>query len=159
MKPTRMLAALGASVLVLTGCSVPDLPPYSQVRAETLEVLQQVADLVPEPKEISKTAEFKPYPCDDDLALGKQPGEFYTGQWKVFVSEDFDVEAFVLGMPSVLGEGWTEAPLGLPLSFAQTRLVRESPQVTITVEESLPGDRKAVELLAISRCGVLEPTN
>lgn len=148
-----MLAVLGAIVLVLAGCTVPQLPPYKQVRAETLDVLQHVADLIPDPKEISKTDEFKPYPCDDELALGNQPGSFYTGQWKVFVSEDFDVAAFVQSMPSVLGEGWIEAPLGLPLSFAQTRLVRESPRMILTVEESLPGDRKAVELLGVSRCG------
>uniref|UniRef100_UPI0004775C21 hypothetical protein n=1 Tax=Microbacterium sp. B19 TaxID=96765 RepID=UPI0004775C21 len=107
----------------------------------------------PDPKEVSKTPEFKPYPCDDELALGNQPGAFYTGQWKVFVDEDFDVAAFVQSIPEVLGEQWTEAPLGLPLSFTQVRLVRDSPRMTLTVEESLPGDRKAVELLGISRCG------
>jgi hypothetical protein len=153
MRSTRILATVGAIVLVLAGCSVHELPRYEQVRSETLDVLQQVADLVPEPKEISKTPEFKPYPCDDELALGNRPGAFYTGQWKVFVDESFDVDEFVQNMPTALGEGWSEAPLGLPLSFAQVRLVRDSPRMTLTVEASLPGDRKAVELLGMSRCG------
>lgn len=154
MKWARLLAAVSVVTVSLTGCTTRELPTYAQVRAETLDVLQEVADLVPDPKEIVRTAEFAPYPCDDELALGDQPGVFFTGQWKVFVDQQFDVARFVRSVPTLMGDSWKEDPLGLPLSFAQVRLVRDSPRMSLTVEESVPGDRKAVELLAISRCGL-----
>jgi hypothetical protein len=154
MRSVRILTVIGVVSATCVGCTATELPRYSEVRAETIEVLQQVADLVPGPKEISETPEFEPYPCDDALTFGNTPGAFFTGQWRIFVDETFDVADFVRTVPSLLGEPWREEPLDIPVSFTQVRLVRESPRMTLTVEESVPGDRRAVELLAISRCGI-----
>jgi hypothetical protein len=154
MRSVRILGVLGGLIVASAGCGSSGLPPYSEVRAETIDVLQQVADLIPEPKEISETPEFEPYPCDDAMILGNKPGAFFTGQWRIFVDETFDVANFVRSVPSLLGEPWQEESLDVPVSFAQVRLVRESPHMSLTVEESTPGDRRAVELLAISRCGI-----
>lgn len=153
------LAVVVAALLICPGCSVDSMPSYAQVRDETLEVLQKVTDAVPGPKEVSETPEFDPYPCGDKLAFGSQPGMFYTGQWLIYVADDVDVLAFIESVPKLLGDGWREDPLGIPVTFAQIRMVRDSPRISLTVEESLPRERKAVRLLAISRCGVEEPAS
>ena len=144
-------------MILLSGCAAEPMPSYSQVREETLDVLRQVAAFIPEPKQISETPEFVPYPCDEELAFGTRPGAFFTGQCAISVSDDFDVRAFVGRVPELLGDGWEEDPLGIPVSFAQVHMVRKSPRMTITVEESVSPGTKAVELLAISRCGAEEP--
>lgn len=143
-----------ASLLMLASCASAKLPPYSQVRDETLAVLDAVAKSVPEATEIARTPEFDPYPCNERLTFGTQSGAFFTGQWTIYVDADFDVPDFVERVPQILGEGWEVDPLDIPLSFAQVRMIRESPHMSLTVEESVQGDRKAVELLAMSQCGV-----
>lgn len=147
--------ALCAALILLAGC-LQQRPSYKEVREETIATLQQVSDLIPEPKEIVQTPEFEPYPCGDELALGSGKGAFFTGQWAIFVDESFDVPQFIDQVPELLGEGWHEEELGIPLSFAQVHLVRDSPRMSITVEESIDDSRKAVELLAMSRCGTEE---
>lgn len=145
---TVMLAGL------LGGCSMTS-PTYVEVRNETLSTLQSVADLVPEPKEIMPTPEFEPYSCSDGLTLGRGSGAFFTGQWALFVTDDFDIPRFIEEIPSLLGPEWRVEELGVPVNFAEVYLVRDSPRMTLTVEESMIDGRKAVDLLAISRCGRL----
>jgi hypothetical protein len=136
----------------LGGCSMPG-PKYAEVRSETLAALQSVADLMPEPKDIVPTPEFRPYSCDDELLLSQGSGAFFTGQWALFVSEDFDIPGFINGAPQLLGAGWRVEELGVPVNFAEVYLVRDSPRMTMTIEEATIDGRKAIELLAISRCG------
>ncbi len=70
-----VFAAMSTTALVMTsGCAAEPMPTYSQVREETLDVLRQVAAFIPEPKQISETPEFAPYPCDEELAFGTRPG-------------------------------------------------------------------------------------
>ncbi len=74
------------------------------------------------------------------------------------MNDDFDVRAFVGRVPELLGDGWEEDPLGYPRQLRSSAIwLRKSPRMTITVEESVSPDTKAVELLAISRCGAEEP--
>ncbi len=157
MKKILTALALGTALLMINGCSITP-PTYDQVRAETDDVLQQVADLVPEPKVIEPNEEFEPYPCDDPLLLGGGKGSFYTGQWLVFIDETFDIPAFIEKVPGALGEGWRTEKLGVPVHHPLVYLVRDSPRMSLTVEESTIDGRKAVELLAISRCGTLPAT-
>jgi len=155
----RVLAVLGLAtgVLILCGCAA-DTPTYDEVRAEADKVLQQVSDLVPEPKDVVPTEGIKPYGCDDDLIFTKGRGKFYTGQWTVFVNESFDIPAFIGAFPDALGDGWSEQSLGVPVNFAQVYLVRDSPRMSLTVRELTIDGRKAIDLLAISRCGTLPAT-
>lgn len=150
----RMYALAACLIVPLTlgGCAVKQ-PTYAEVRAETLDVLAQVAAFIPDPIDVVPTPEFDPYPCGDSLTTGHAEDSFYTGQWAVFVEEDFDVHAFVATVPARLGPDWRAEDTGISTSFAQVYLVRDSPRTTITVEESRIDGRKAVDLLAISRCG------
>lgn len=157
MKRMLVSLAVGAGLLMTSGCA-RTTPTYEEVRAETDDVLLQVADLIPEPKTVRSNDEIGPYRCDDPLALGKGKGSFYTGQWLVFVEESFDIPAFIERFPDALGEGWHAESLGVPVSFPQVYLVRDSPRMSLTVEESTFDGRKAVEVLAISRCGTLPAT-
>ncbi|MBB3158643.1 hypothetical protein FHS07_002339 [Microbacterium proteolyticum] len=141
-------------VAFLCGCSTP-ATTYPEVRSETLDALQIVSDFVPEPKEILVTPEFEPYPCGEELALQTGRGAFYTGQWALFVQDGFDIPQFVREVPRLLGEDWRVEELGIPVNFAEVYLVRDSPRMTLKVEESTIDGRKAIDLLAISRCGAM----
>lgn len=157
MNKTFALLALTAAALVLSGCAT-SLPPYDQVRKETDELLQQVVDLVPDPKEVVPTDEFAPYSCDDKLIFGTRRGSFYTGQWAVYVDESFDIPSFIAQFPNLLGDDWQAKDLGVPVSFAQAYLVREAPRMSLGISEKTIDGRKAIDLLAISRCGTLPAT-
>lgn len=152
MRVGVLVASLCLTAAMLVGCS-PNLPTYAEVRAETLDVLQNVADFVPSRQAVLVTPEFEPYSCDDGLALQKGHGAFFTGQWAVFVSDDFDIPGFIDDVPQRLGAEWRVEELGVPVSFAEVYLVRESPRMTLKVEEATIDGRKAIDLLAVSRCG------
>jgi hypothetical protein len=154
MKRIFTSLTLGTALLMINGCAVAP-PTYDQVRTETDDVLRHVADLVAEPKTVEPNQEFDPYPCDDPLTLGGRKGSFYTGQWLVFVDENFDIPAFIEKFPEALDEGWRTAKLGVPVHHPLVYLIRDSPRMSLTIEESTFEGRKAVELLAISRCGTL----
>jgi hypothetical protein len=76
----------------------------------------------------------------------------------VFVDDAFDIPAFIEKVPEALGEGWRTAELGVPMHHPLVYLVRDTPRMSLSVEESTFDGRKAVELLAISRCGILPET-
>lgn len=128
-------------------------PSYSDVRNETLDALQLVSDLVPGPKEIVPTPEFDPFSCDAGLTSSDGLRSFYTGQWAISVDYSFDIPHFIEDLPQRLGDEWHIEELGVPVNFAEVYLVRDSPRMTLTVEESTIDGRKTVDLLAISRCG------
>ena len=157
MKRALIVLSLAAGGLILSGCSAAT-SSYDEVRIEADEVLRQVSDLVPEPKDVVPTEGIQPYSCDDDLIFGKSKGKFYTGQWAVFVDESFDIASFISTVPDALGDGWSEQSLGVPVNFAQVYLVRDSPRMSLTVRELTIDGRKAIDLLAISRCGILPAT-
>ncbi len=157
MKKILTSLTFGTALLMINGCAITT-PTYDQVRAETDDVLRQVSELVPEPKTVEPNEDFEPYPCDDPLTLGGGKGSFYTGQWMVFVGDTFDVPAFIDRVPEEMGEGWRVAKLGVPVNHPLVYLVRDSPRMSLSIEESTVDGRKAVELLAISRCGTLPAT-
>ena len=150
----RRLTASSVIVIAafLGGCSAP-ATTYAEVRSETLDALQTFSDFVPEPKEILVTPEFEPYPCGEGQALQTGQGAFYTGQWALFLQDDFDIPQFVREVPRLLGEDWRVEELGIPVDFAEVYLVRDSPRMSLKVEESTIDGRKAIDVLAISRCG------
>ncbi len=157
MKMPLALLALTATALALGGCAA-STPSYGQVRDETDEVLRQVVDLVPDPKEVVPTDEFAPYSCNDKLIFGTRKGSFYTGQWAVYVDDSFDIPAFIAQFPDLLGDDWQARDLGVPVNFAQIYLVREAPRMSLGISERIIDGRKAIDLLAISRCGTLPAT-
>lgn len=154
MKRTLSVLVLVTGMVLVSGCA-SDSPTYEEVRAETDAVLTRVANLVPDPKEIAPNDDFEPYPCHDPLVLGTGRGSFYTGQWLIFVDDSFDIPAFIATFPDALGERWQKKDLGIDVSFPQVYMVHESPRMSLSVEETVADGRKAVELLAISRCGIV----
>ena len=150
------VTALAVCMAALGGCTGQVMPSYEQVRQETLDVLREVTDLIPEHGAVSRTPEFEPYPCDDKLLLSSAEGAFFTGQWYVPVEDDFDIALFIDQFPEKLNGDWAEEDLGVPVKEPFVYLVRRSPRMTIPIEESTSNGRKAVELLAISRCGIEE---
>lgn len=150
------LALVGILSVVLAGCAPK--PTYAEVRQETLDAMDEVVDLLPDHGRISQTPEFEPYGCHDQLLLGqKQNGAFFTGQWVVAVAPDFDVSRFTEQLPRLLGDGWVREDLGVPVKRAYVYLVRTSPHMTLSVGETTLDGAPAIELLAISRCGVEPP--
>ena len=154
----RKVAALAtiAGVVLLGGCSQLSPPTYTEVRQETLDAMDEVVALIPSHGRIERTPEFDPYPCDDRLLLGSRKGAFFTGQWTVAVPADFDLAGFIHGVPEIL-PGWHEEDLGVPAKEPYVYMVRESPRMTLSIEESTLDDQSAIELLAISRCGIEDP--
>lgn len=154
MRAGKLAVSLYLALVMLVGCS-SNLPTYAEVRTETLDVLQSVADSLPTRQEVLVTPEFEPYPCNDGLLPRRGHGAFFTGQWAVFVSDDFDIPRFINDVPQRLGPDWRVEELGVPVSFAEVYLVRESPRMTLKVEEATIDGRRAIDLLAISRCGAI----
>ncbi|MDQ1083821.1 MULTISPECIES: hypothetical protein [Microbacterium] len=128
---------------------------YEEVREETLDVLQELTDLVPNVEDVLVTPEFDPYPCGQDLALQGGKGAFFTGQWAVFVRDDFDIPQFISDVPRQLGDDWRIEELGIPVNFAEVYLVRNDPRMTLKIEEATIDGRPAIDLLAVSRCGAV----
>lgn len=139
--------------LLLTGCTVFGQPTFAEVRQETLDAMDEVVALIPDHGRIERTPEFKPYRCDDPLVMGTGDGAFFTGQWTVAVPPDLDVVEFLDQIPTRLPE-WAEEDLGVPTKEPYIYLVRKTPRMTLSVEESTLDGGKAIELLAISRCGI-----
>lgn len=152
---TRKLAATAviAGASLLAGCSMFHQPTFAEVRQETLDALDDVVALIPAHGRIERTPEFKPYRCDDPLLLSSAEGAFYTGQWTVAVPANFDIDEFIDRVPAQLPE-WTEEDLGVPVKEPYIYLVRKTPRMSLSIEESTLDGEKAIELLAISRCGI-----
>lgn len=151
-------AILAVTVLIgvatMGGCAMGQ-PSYSQVRKETEAALEGIIDLIPEPRAVDFGAEQEPYSCSDPLLGTQRKGWFYTGHWTVEVPEEFDVSSFVKRLPAALGSGWTEEDLGIDVSFAAVDLVQESTGVSVAVEDHSADGRRVIDVLGISRCGIL----
>ncbi|MDQ1083819.1 MULTISPECIES: hypothetical protein [Microbacterium] len=130
-------------------------PTYEVVREEVIQSLDDIVATVPEPKEVVREPEDEPFSCSNPLLLSKRKGAFFTGQWAVYVPEDFDIRAYVTSLPGRLGAGWEERKSSIEVSFANVDLVREEPRLTVSVQETEINGRRALDLIAISRCGVL----
>lgn len=146
-------------MLGLAACASPKRLTYDEVRQDTLDSMQAVADIIPEPKTIRPRPEFEPYGCSDPLLGMNRDGAFYTGYWEVEVEEDLDVPEFVTQLRTNLGDEWVNEPQRIRVSFAQTNLVRKTTGVSVTVEERERNGKKGIDILAISRCGVEEPAS
>lgn len=143
-----------AAVLGLGGCGVNE-PTYDTVREEVVSSLDRVVAVIPDPKEVAPQPEGEPYSCGDPLLLSNRKGAFFTGHWFVYVPEGFDIDAFIETLPGLLGEDWEVRDTQIEVSFANVDVLYKPLGVTVSVEDALAGDRPAVELLAISRCGLL----
>lgn len=158
MKRVTASLLLTALVLpVLGGCAM-DRPTFDGVRGEALDSLERIAKVIPGPKEVEPQAEGKPYPCDDPLLLSNRDGAFHTGHWIVHLPEGFDVDGFINTLPGLLGEDWEVRAPAIDVSFANVDLLYKPGAFTVSVEDALAESGPALELLVISRCGIL-PTD
>lgn len=154
MRRTVSAIVLMAATLGLGGCGLNE-PTYENVREEVITSMDQVAAVIPDPKEVAPEPEGEPYSCGDPLLLSNREGAFFTGHWFIYVPEGFDIDAFVEMLPSLLGEDWEVRDSQIQVSFANVDVFYKPLGVTVSVEDALTGDRPALELLAISRCGTL----
>lgn len=154
MKPLSAIVLAGLLTLGIGGCAIGQ-PSYDEVRDEANQTLQQLADLVPERNEIDRGPEQEPYICDDPLLMSSGSGAFYTGHWLIYVGRDFDIDGFILDLPARLDDRWEQRELGTGVSFAHVDLVENQLQVAVSVQEATVNERPAIEMIAISRCGVL----
>ncbi len=146
--------ALTSVTLLAGGCSA-NTPTYDAVKAEAITALEEIAATVPQPGEVLRLPEGDPYPCDDPLLLSQRDGAFFTGQWNVFVPPDFDFDTYISTLPAQLGEDWEAQDLGIEVSFAAVYLVNRERGVSVSVDEAEIDGRPALDLIAISRCGIL----
>ena len=155
----RFLQAIALVLIPLTtgGCAL-NQPSYDTVRAEAVAALDEIAALVPPPHEVSPEPDDEPYSCSDPLLSSRRGGAFYTGQWAVYVSDGFDFDTFIADLPGRLGDGWEERDLGIAVSFASVYLVNHEHELSVTVDEAEIDGRPALDLIVISRCGIL-PTD
>ncbi len=122
-----------------------DVPTFEQVTAEGEGALDRVIAELPADVEVVVSEQSAPYPCGD--------GAMFAQRRDVYVPEGFDVEAFVLELPAILGDAIVleeEVPLGGPyVSFTMP----EFGDAGVSVSGFLPPDRATVSLLVTSRCG------
>lgn len=147
-------SCLALAILVIGGCSVRT-PTYETVRQDATQSLEEIAALIPPPRDIVPEPERPPYPCDDPLLLSQSDGSFYTGQWAVYVPAEFDASAFVADLPDKLGARWERRESGITVSFANVDLVQTESGVRVSVQEITIDGRRALDLIAISRCGTV----
>lgn len=158
MKARLFLSTLLICLPLLAGCS-DTRPRYDDVRAEAIEALTEVEALIPGTTTPRPRPEQEPFGCGGDPLSGAgSDSAFYTGYWEVEVSDDLDVPGFIDKLPSSLGKGWETEDLGIPVPFAQVHLLKKSPKLSLTVEERERNGKKGIDLLVMSRCGVVEPT-
>lgn len=154
MRRAGLAAAILIGLATLGGCTV-GRPSYDEVRDQTVAALQAIVDLIPSPRTVDVGPEQEPYSCSDPLLPSRGEGSFYTGHWTAEVSETFDIAAFIETLPATLGHGWTEEDLGIDVSFATVDLIQESTGVSVAVEDHSVDGRRVIDVLAISRCGIL----
>ncbi|MCJ1706849.1 hypothetical protein [Microbacterium sp. VKM Ac-2923] len=154
MKRSASVAIALAAIATLAGCSTGE-PTYAQVRHETIAALTTIVDLIPDPRDVDTGEEQDPYGCSDALLVSQGTGWFYTGHWTAEVPPTFDVAAFIDALPTTLGDGWKQEDLGIDVNFAAVDLVQESTGVSIAVEDHSVDARRVIDVLAISRCGIL----
>lgn len=158
MRARHLVIVLLISATLLASCS-NTRPRYDEVRAEGIEALREVESLIPGVTTARPRPEFKPFGCGPDPLSGAgSDSAFYTGYWEVEVSDELDVPGFIAELPDKLGDGWTTEDLGIAVPFAQVHLVKESPRLSLTVEERERNGKKGIDLLVMSRCGVVTPT-
>ncbi|MGN7188328.1 hypothetical protein [Microbacterium enclense] len=158
MKRAMVATLLTAVILPALGGCAMNRSTYGEVREEALRSLEQVVEVIPDPKEVVPQAEGEPYPCDDPLLPTKKKGAFFTGHWFVYLPDRFNVDAFISSLAERLGEDWEERDLGVNVSFSQVDLLYKPSGFTVSVEDALTDGRPALELIVISRCGIL-PTD
>ncbi|WZH36016.1 MAG: hypothetical protein PIR02_14760 [Microbacterium enclense] len=148
-------AVLAAGVALGTGGCSAASPSYDTVRDEAVEALNQIVAVVPEPKEVFRGTEQDPSSCADTLLISRHEGAFSTAHWFVFVPGTFDIETFVASLSARLGDEWKQRESGIDVSFANVDLVQQELRVSVSVEEGTSDGRRALEMIAISRCGTL----
>lgn len=153
----RLVALTFTLVLAIatTGCA-PERPSYDDVRDEAIAVLDEVVALMPDGAIPRPRPELEPYGCGDDLLSGSgSDSAFFTGYWEVEIAEEMDVPEFISSLRAKLEGQWEVEDFGIPVPFAQVHLVRTSPHVSLTVEERERNGKNGIDLLVMSRCGLL----
>ncbi|MFB3979157.1 MULTISPECIES: hypothetical protein [Microbacterium] len=142
------------AVALLPGCSETK-PSYDDVRAEAIAVMQQVNDLIPGPTTPRPRPEFDPFGCGSHPLSGEgSDSAFFTGYWEIEVSNEVDVPSFIADLPATLGDDWVVEDVGVDVPFAQVHLLQKSSRISLTVEHRDRNDKKGIDVLVMSRCGL-----
>lgn len=155
MRSKSVAVLMIASVLFALGGCGKSGPTYAAVKEDAISSLNEIIAVIPSPKEVSYQPESDPYPCDDPLLPSGLKGAFFTGHVLVYVTEGFDIPAFIEALPGLLGNDWAKRDPAIEVSFANVDMLYRPLGLTVSVEDALSIDRPALELLVISRCGIL----
>ena len=142
---TALTAVSAASALLLTGCTMTELPSYDAVTDETTAAMQLIADQLPETTRVEETT-TEPYGCEDG-------GVLYTGHWVLFQPDDFNGEAFVDALPEQLGDSFVARDLGIDTGRPTVDFIATAhgdTQVGVVAGET--DGEPWVDITALSRC-------
>ncbi len=154
MKRAACLAGLLAIALLMGGCATSSMPSYVDVSGETKASLQEIINLMPAGAVATSRPEQAPDSCEISMVGGKRDGFFYTGSVDIVLPTGTDVSSVVNELPSRLGDGWQNIPVGLKLSFPTVELRNTRTEVQVNVMGSKPEEATpSIYLNAISRCG------
>lgn len=159
-KKLLLLAGVMGCSLLMSGCSVSQLPSHEAVKADVNASMQEVVDLLPEGTQVSLRPESTPYPCEDKLSLGSGKGVFYTGQLEATLPPTADASHVVDDLPARLGEQWKASKTGVALSSSAVILTDTKRQVQLNVMDvsKAYGGTSVIDITGISRCAT-SPTN
>lgn len=150
-KQSRKLLASLAIVLcaaLVTGCHAP-LPAFSRVRDVAHDAAQLVINELPATATVGA-------PKSDMLGCDGE-GMVYTGIWLAILDPSFDGEDFVEALPDALPSA-IRIVKNMPVySFPTFNFYYRGVFVGVTVDAFDDG-KKFVDILAVSECGILEPS-
>lgn len=145
------LAAIGAAALMLTGCTMTNLPTYEVVSSETTAAMQPIADQLPDTTRV-KDIPNKPYDCEGH-------GVFFTGHWVLYQPSDFDGEAFIERLPEQLGEEYVLDDLGIETSMPAVDFIATTHGETrVGVVAGETDGEPWIDITALSRCAEPPPS-
>lgn len=144
----RLRGAIAVALvsMAMTGCAVNARPSYETVTSETTAALERIVAELPSGADVAKKDLSFPYPCEG--------GASYATRWTVYPPADFDVAAFIEGLPAMLGSDAERDENSLPLDGPYVSLRMTAFGGTgVSVSDDSSEATRAVGLLATSRCG------
>ncbi len=152
-------AGFTAIAFALTSCvASPPAPTYHEVHAEAAAALQEVVDALPEGIEVEDRS-MDPYACNVAsgglFEGGGEEGEFFTGHLVAYPDAAFDGEAFIEGLPEVLGDDWKVDKNASEMSIPSVTMLTGGVLVTVAAASVEDNEGPYVDILAISNCGTV----
>lgn len=142
----RAIEAVGALLLLhaMSGCA-PPLPPFDEVRSDTVALMQEVVDALPPGTTVTADESHSSWACDTGS------GSFYSGYW-VATTPNFDTGAFVESLPGTLGPSWSEDTDALDAGVPSIILLNGETTVRVSAIDDDDGTPR-IGIIAISPCG------